>query len=117
MTDRVIEETHNADFDEIEKLKNELTSERSGSSPQAKRVISKTLDSLMKKFRGMTEHIAGRLAVIFGDPVQKKAMQAPIRESIRDKLARSQKRADEENARRRAGQEQPPKKKQQDIEH
>ena len=117
VTDRVIEETHNADFDEIEKLKNDLTSDRSGSSPQAKRVISKTLDSLMKKFRGMTEHITGRLAAIFGDPVQKKAMQAPIRESIRDRLARSQKRADAENAQRRAGQDQPPKKKQHDIEH
>ena len=117
VTDRVIEETHNADFDEIEKLKNDLTSDRSGSSPQTKRVISKTLDSLMKKFRGMTEHITGRLAAIFGDPIQKKAMQAPIRESIRDKLAKSQKRADEENARRRTGRDQLPKKKQQDIEH
>jgi len=115
VTDKVIEETHNADFDEIEKMKNDLTSERPGSSPQVKRVISKTLDSLMKRFRGMTDHITGRLAAIFGDPDQKKAMQAPIRESIRDKLARSQMQADEENARRRAEQGPPVKRKQQDI--
>lgn len=115
VTDKVIEETHNADFDEIEKMKNDLTSERPGSSPQVKRVISKTLDSLMKRFRGMTDHITGRLAAIFGDPDQKKAMQAPIRESIRDKLARSQMQADEENAKRRAEQGPPVKRKQQDI--
>ena len=66
VTDKVIEETHNADFDEIEKLKRDLTSDRSSNSPQVKRVISKTLDSLMKKFRGMTDHITGRLTAIFG---------------------------------------------------
>ena len=115
VTDKVIEETHDADFDEIEKMKNDLTSDRSGSSPQVKRVISKTLDSLMKKFRGMTDHITGRLTEIFGDPAQKKAMQEPIRESIRDKLARSQMQADEENARRRVEQGPPVKRKQQDI--
>ena len=111
VTDKVIEETHNADFDEIEKMKNDLTSDRSGSSPQVKRVISKTLDSLMKRFRGMTDHITGRLTEIFGDPAQKKAMQEPIR----DKLARSQMQADEENARRRVEQGPPVKRKQQDI--
>ena len=117
VTDKVIEETHNADFDEIEKMKNDLTSDRPGSSPQVKRVISKTLDSLMKKFRGMTDHITGRLTEIFGDPAQKKAMQEPIRESIRDKLARSQMQADEENAKRRPKQEPLKKRKQQDMEH
>ena len=117
VTDKVIEETHNADFDEIEKMKNDLTSDRPGSSPQVKRVISKTLDSLMKKFRGMTDHITGRLTEIFGDPAQKKAMQEPIRESIRDKLARSQMKADEENAKRRPKQEPLKKRKQQDMEH
>ena len=117
VTDKVIEETHNADFDEIEKLKRDLTSDSSSNSPQVKRVISKTLDSLMKKFRGMTDHITGRLTAIFGDPAQKKAMQEPIRESIRDRLARSRMKADEENEKRWAGQEPLGKRRQQDIEH
>ena len=49
-------------------------------------------------------------------PVQKKKLQEPIRESIRDRLSRNQRRADEANAARRAGQDQPPKKKQQNME-
>ena len=116
VTEKVIEETHNADFDEIEKMKNNLTSDKSGNSPQAKRVISQTLDLLMKKFRGLTGHISGRLQKVFGDPEQKKTIQAPIRESIRDQLARNKKRADEENAKRRAAKDQLPEKKQ-NIEH
>ena len=59
----------------------------------------------------MTDHITGRLTAIFGDPAQKKAMQEPIR----DKLARSQMQADEENARRRVEQGPPVKRKQQYI--
>ena len=116
VTDKVIEETHNADFDEIEKLKKNLLSERSGNPPQVKRVVSQTLDLLMKRFRGMTDHITVRLAAVFGDPDQKQALQAPIRESIRDRLARNRKRAEEENGRRREGQDQPMKKKQLNME-
>ena len=116
VTDKVIEETHNADFDEIEKLKRNLTSEQSKNPPQVKRIISQTLDSLMKKFRGLTDHITERLAAVFGDPVQKKALQEPIKESIRDRLAKSQQKADALNAQRRMEQAQPPKKKQQNME-
>lgn len=115
VTDKVIEETHNADFDEIEKMKNALTSDKARGTPQQKSIIGHALDTLMKRFRGMTDHITQRLAAVFGDPAQKKEMQAPIRESIRESLARNQKKADELNAQRRAGQEQPPKKKQQNI--
>ena len=116
VTEKVIEETHNADFDEIEKVKKSLTSEKAKTTPQQKSVISQTLDIVMKRFRGLTEHITERLAAIFGDPVQKKKLQEPIRESIRDRLSRNQRRADEVNAARHAGQDQPPKKKQQNME-
>ena len=113
VTEKVIEETHNADFDEIEKLKKSLTSEKSNNPPQVKSIISKTLDSLMKRFRGLTDHITERLEAIFGDPAQKKTLKEPIRESIHEALFRNQKLVDEANARRRAEQGQPEKKKQQ----
>ena len=116
VTEKVIEETHNADFDEIEKVKKSLTSEKAKTTPQQKSIIGQTLDILMKRFRGLTDHITERLAAIFGDPVQKKKLQEPIRESIRDRLSRNQQRADEANAARCAGQDQPPKKKQQNME-
>ena len=64
VTEKVIEETHNVDFDEIEKLKRKMTSERSKNTPQQKKIISRTLDILMKRFHGLTEHITERLARI-----------------------------------------------------
>jgi len=115
VTDKVIEETHNADFDEIEKLKKSMTSEKSKNTPQQKSVISQTLDILMKKFQGMTGHISERLAVMFGDPVQKKELQKPIRKSIRERLALNQKKADEYNRQRRREQDRHETKKQQNM--
>ena len=115
VTDKVIEETHNADFDEIEKLKKSMTSEKSKNTPQQKSVISQTLDILMKKFQGMTGHISERLAVMFGDPVQKRELQKPIRKSIRERLALNQKKADEFNRQRKGEQDRHTKKKQQNM--
>ena len=115
VTDKVIEETHNADFDEIEKLKKSMTSEKSKNTPQQKSVISQTLDVLMKKFQGMTGHISERLAVMFGDPVQKKELQKPIRKSIRERLALNQKKADEFNRQRKGEQDRHTKKRQQNM--
>ena len=115
VTDKVIEETHNADFDEIEKLKKSMTSEKSKNTLQQKSVISQTLDILMKKFQGMTGHISERLAVMFGDPVQKKELQKPIRKSIRERLALNQKKADEYNRQRRREQDRHETKKQQNM--
>ena len=116
VTEKVIEETHNADFDEIGRMKDALTSEKSENSPQVKRIISKTLDSLMKKFQGMTGHISERLGKVFRDPEQKKTIQAPIRESVRELIERNKRRADEENAKRRAAKK-PDQKNQKNIEH
>ena len=115
VTDKVIEETHNADFDEIEKLKKSMTSEKSKNTPQQKSVISQTLDILMKKFQGMTGHISERLAVMFGDPVQKRELQKPIRKSIRERLALNKKKADEFNRQRKGEQDRHTKKKQQNM--
>lgn len=113
--DKVIEETHNADFNEIEKLKRSMTSEKSRNTPQQKSIITQTLDILMKKFEGMTGHISERLAALFGDPVQKKELQKPIRKSIRERLALNQKKADDYNRQRREEQGRTSKKKQQNM--
>ena len=71
---------------------------------------------LMNRFKGMTRHISERMAAIFRSPEKKAEIKEPIKESIRDRLARNQKRADELNARRREEQGLPPKRKQQNIE-
>lgn len=115
VTDKVIEETHNADFNEIEKLKRSMTSEKSRNTPQQKSIITQTLDILMKKFEGMTGHISERLAALFGDPVQKKELQKPIRKSIRERLALNQKKADDYNRQRREEQGRISKRKQQNM--
>ena len=115
VTDKVIEETHNADFNEIEKLKRSMTSEKSRNTPQQKSIITQTLDILMKKFEGMTGHISERLAALFGDPVQKKELQKPIRKSIRERLALNQKKADDYNRQRREEQGRTSKRKQQNM--
>lgn len=113
--DKVIEETHNADFNEIEKLKRSMTSEKSRNTPQQKSIITQTLDILMKKFEGMTGHISERLTALFGDPVQKKELQKPIRKSIRERLALNQKKADDYNRQRREVQGRTSKRKQQNM--
>ena len=116
VTDRVIEETHNADFDEIEKLKNSLTSDKSRNSPQMKSIVRQTLDLLMKRFEGMTAHISERLAVIFKDPVQKRKMQEPIRKSVHERMAQFRREADAYNAQRGISKEEKLKKKKENME-
>ena len=116
VTEKVIEETHNADFDEIKIVKKKLTSDRSKTTPQQKKVIARTLDIVMKRFQGLTNHITERLAVLSKDPVQRKVVQAPIRESVRDQLIRNQKRTDAYKEQRRSEKDHPLKKKQQNQE-
>lgn len=70
----------------------------------------------MNRFKGLTQHISERLASIFQSPKKKSEVKEPIKESIRDRLAKSQKRADELNARRRAERDMPSKHKQQNME-
>ena len=70
----------------------------------------------MKRFQGLTNHITERLAVLSKDPVQRKAVQAPIRESVRDQLIRNQKKTDAYKEQRRSEKDHPLKKKQQNQE-
>lgn len=81
----------------------------------AARTIEAVFSNIMNRFKGMTQHISDRLAAIFQSPKKKAEIKEPIKESIRDRLARSQKRADEMNSRRRAECGTPPKRKQQNM--
>lgn len=65
----------------------------------------------MDKFKGMTEQITNKLIAIFHTPTKKEEIKQPIRESIRDRLARGRKEADAYNSQRRAGMTAPPKKR------
>lgn len=109
--DKVSEETHNADFDMIAKLRRELTVNNTKNSPGAIKLISQVFDRIMNKFKGMSEHITERLNKIFGDPVQKEKMKEPVKKSLRSLLAEKKKEADALNADRTS----PVKKKQHDI--
>ena len=108
--DKVIEETHNADFDMIAKTKKNLHANKDH-SPQMNKIIKQTLDVVLKKFKGMSEHITERLNKIFGDPVQKEKMKEPVKKSLRSLLAEKKKEADVLNADRTSS----VKKKQHDI--
>jgi len=109
--DKVIEETHNADFDMIAKLRRELTVNNTKNSPSAIKLISQVFDRIMNKFKGISEYITERLNKIFGDPDQKEKMKEPVKKSLRSLLAEKKKEADALNADRTF----PVKKKQHDI--
>ena len=66
--------------------------------------------------QNLFQYISDKIAVILRSPKRKAEIKEPIKESIRDRLARSQKRADELNARRRAEHGAFPRQRQQDIE-
>lgn len=83
--DKVIEETHNADFDMIAMVKKELIS-REDYSPTKKTIIKNAINRVLNRFKGMSEHITERLNKIFGDPAQKEKMKEPIKKSIRAQL-------------------------------
>ena len=78
-------------------------------------VFEAVFSDIMERFKGMTQHITDRVAAIFRSQQKKAEIKEPIKESIRDRLARNQNRADELNARRRAGRGMPPRRGQQNM--
>ena len=98
VTEKAVEETHNMDFDVIIKHKDTIMSPKSKNSPQVKSIGSQVLDSLMKKFGGLTEHISRKLREVFKNPETKEEMKKPIKQSIRERLSQSKSEADARNA-------------------
>lgn len=114
VTDTIREEVRNEDFEIIADTRESLFRSYTF-TPDAARTIEAVFSNIMDRFKGMTQHISERLASIFRSPKKKSEIKEPIKESIRDRLARSQKRADDLNARRRAERGMPPKRKQQNM--
>lgn len=114
VTDTIREEVRNEDFEIIADTRESLYRSYTF-TPDAARTIEAVFSNIMNRFKGMTQHISERLTSIFHSPKKKSEIKEPIKESIRDRLARSQKRADEMNARRRAERGTPPKRKQQNM--
>ncbi len=114
VTDTIREEVRNEDFEIIADTRESLFRSYTF-TPDAARTIEAVFSNIMNRFKGMTQHISERLAAIFQSPKKKAEIKEPIKESIRDRLARSQKRADDLNARRRAERGMPPKRKQQNM--
>ena len=110
----VQEEIRNEDFDLIEEQRR-IVLNNVGLSDRERNFAHRIFTGLMNRFKGMTQHISERMAAIFRSPEKKAEIKEPIKESIRDRLARSQKRADELNARRRAERGTLPKRKQQNM--
>jgi hypothetical protein len=114
VTRTVQEEVRNEDFGVIEEhrriILNDLTL-----SDREYNLADRIFRGLMNRFKGMTQYISDKIAVILRSPKRKAEIKEPIKESIRDRLTRSQKQADELNARRRAEHGMAPRRKQQDM--
>ena len=115
VTKTVQEEVRNEDFDLIEEHRRIILN-NSELSDRERNFAHRIFAGLMNRFKEMTQHISERMAAIFRSPEKKAEIKEPIKESIRDRLARNQKRADELNARRRAERGVPTKRKQQNLE-
>ena len=99
VTKTVQEEIRNEDFEIIaDQRKNVLNDPKLTDS--GRKFAGRIFTDLMKRFKGMTQHISERLASIFRSPEKKETIKEPIRESIRDRLAREKIRADAANERR-----------------
>ena len=115
VTRTVQEEIRNEDFDLIEEQRR-IVLNNAELSDKEYNLVDRIFRGLMNRFKGMTHYITNKLAVILRSPERKAEIKEPIKESIRDRLARSQKQADELNARKRAGRSMPPKRRRQDME-
>lgn len=112
VTEKVVEETHNADFEMIMDFKKDLTSPDNPNTPQVKNLASKMLDSLMQKFNGFTKRITEKLSHAMRNPAVKERAKEPVKESILEQLRKGKERADAMNeARKREQALQPHRKK------
>ena len=110
VTKTVQEEVRNEDFDIIAGQRNAVLS-NPRLSDSGRKFAGRIFEDVMDKFKGMTEQITNKLIAIFHTPTKKEEIKQPIRESIRDRLARGRKEADAYNSQRRAGMTALPKKR------
>jgi hypothetical protein len=114
VTDKVVEETHNADFDLVMHHGKNVVGDPA-LSPEKKKFANQIFGNLLQTFSGMTQAISAKLKQIFREPERKDEAKEPIRRSIRELLARNKVDADALNSARRAEQDPARKKKQQNM--
>ena len=114
VTDKVVEETHNADFDMIMYHGKKVVNDPA-LSPEKKKFANQIFGNLLQTFSGITQAISTKLKQIFREPERKNEAKEPIRRSIRELLARNKVEADAANEARKAEQDQTRKKKQQNM--
>jgi len=114
VTEKVVEETHNADFDLVMHHGKKVVSDPA-LSPERKKFANQIFGNLLQTFSGMTQAISTKLKQIFREPERKNEAKEPIRRSIRELLARNKVEADAANEARKAEQDQARKKKQQNM--
>ena len=95
VTEKVVEETHNADFEMIEDLKKAITAPESKNKPEVKKIAGQVLDRLMGRFQGFTRKISEKLSKALRNPAVKERAKEPIKASILEEL--KQAKVDKEN--------------------
>ena len=96
----VQEETRNADFDIIDSARKSFLKD-SNMTESGQRFANKIFENVMKKFKGMTQHITERLTEIFRRPEVKEQVVKPVKQSVLKLLDQNKAIADELNAKRK----------------
>ena len=91
ITEKVVEETHNADFEMIEDFRKNITRPDNPNKPEVKKIGAKVLDTLMNKFKGFTKKITEKLTTTLRDPALKEKAKEPVKESIMEQLTKYKK--------------------------
>ena len=94
VTAKAVEETHNMDFEFLEKHREFLLSARADLSPQTRHTALNVMDSLIKRFSGVTQSITERIRALFSEAERKeeikKEIRTPVRKSILSRLRAKQ---------------------------
>lgn len=94
VTAKAVEETHNMDFEFLEKHREFLLSAQADLSPQTRHTALNVMDSLIKRFSGVTQSITERIRALFSEPERKeeikKEIRTPVRKSILSRLRAKQ---------------------------
>jgi hypothetical protein len=94
VTAKAVEETHNMDFEVLEKYREFYLSSRADLSPQTRNTALNVMDSLIKRFSGVTHSITERIRALFSEPERKeeikKEIRTPVRKSVLSRLRAKQ---------------------------
>ena len=105
VTAKAVEETHNMDFEILEKHREALLSSRAKLSPQTRNTALQVMDSLINRFSGVTHSITERIRALFSEPGRKeeikKEIRTPVRKSVLSRLRAKQDDVDARDQERR----------------